>query len=156
LVLSAGYLGSMLWGALIIVLSSKTKRQRWLTMAIAAFVLLMTLLYVRSLFGFAFAMVAAAALGFMGLKLSNRVNAFVLQVIGMTSCLYAVLDVVDDVLQRPGIGSDADMLASHTLIPSMVWGVLWIAISVVVTAVALLVAAQKPAASPATALLAQR
>jgi hypothetical protein len=146
-VLSAGYLGSMLWGGLIVVAASRSKRQRWISLAIGVFVLAVTVLYVRSWFGFGFALLAASMLIVMGLKLSHDVNQFVLQVIGVTSCLYAVLDIVDDVLQRPGIGSDADMLADLTFVPSVVWGVIWIAIAVTVTAACLLVAAQKPAAA---------
>ncbi len=144
-VLSAGYLGSMLWGGLIVVAASRSKRQRWISLGIGGFVLAVTVLYVRSWFGFGFALLASGLLIVMGLKLSHDINQFVLQVIGVTSCLYAVLDIVDDVLQRPGIGSDADMLADLTFVPSVVWGVIWIAIAVVVTAACLLVAAQKPA-----------
>jgi hypothetical protein len=142
-VLSAGYVGSMLWGALIMVLASRTKRDRWISIAIGVFILAMTLLYVRSWFGFGFALLASAVLIVVGAKLPHRVNEIVLQVIGVTSCLYAVLDIIDDVLHRRGIGSDADMLADLTLIPSVVWGVVWIALSVVVATLALLVAAQK-------------
>ncbi|HMR73534.1 MAG TPA: M50 family metallopeptidase [Polyangiaceae bacterium] len=144
-VLSAGYLGSMLWGGLIVVAASRSKRQRWISLGIGGFVLAVTVLYVRSWFGFGFALLASGLLIVMGLKLSHDINQFVLQVIGVTSCLYAVLDIVDDVLQRPGIGSDADMLADLTFVPSVVWGVIWIAIAVVVPAACLLVAAQKPA-----------
>ncbi|MBK7580736.1 MAG: M50 family metallopeptidase [Myxococcales bacterium] len=143
-VLSAGYLGSLLWGGLIIVAASRTKRQRLISLLIGGFMLAVTIVYVRSWFGFGFALLASASLIVMGVKLSNAVNQFVLQLIGVTSCLYAVLDIVDDVLERPGIGSDADMLAELTFVPSVVWGLLWIVVSLGVTAMCLLVAAQKP------------
>jgi hypothetical protein len=143
LVTSAGYLGSMLWGALILVASSRVRAARIISLAIGAFLLLITLAYVRTLFGFVFGVLFAGFLGVMGAKLKPAINAFVLQVIGVTSCLYAVLDIVDDVLRRPGIGSDADALAEMTLVPGVVWGVLWIAISAVVAAFGLLIAAQK-------------
>lgn len=148
---SAGYLGSMLWGVVVLVLSSRPRVARWVSIAIGAFVLLVTLFYVRSLFGFAFGLLFGGFLAFMGAKLGPALNAFVLQIVGVTSCLYAVLDIVDDVLRRPGIGSDADALAEMTLIPGVVWGVLWIATSVAVTAVGLLVAAQKRPPSSAAA-----
>ena len=143
IITSAGYLGSMLWGVIILMLSSRVRAARFVSLGIGAFILVVTLAYVRSLFGFAFGLLFAGLLVAMGAKLKPAINAFVLQVIGVTSCLYAVLDIVDDVLKRPGIGSDADALAEMTLIPGVVWGVLWIAISVVVTAFGLLVAAQR-------------
>lgn len=145
---SAGYLGSMLWGAAILVVASRTKRHRLMGMGIGLFMLAVTLLYVRTLFGFAFGFVFSAFLIFMGYKLSHEINQLVLQVIGVTSCLYAVIDIVDDVLKRPGIGSDADHLAQMTCIPGVVWGVLWIGISVVVTGWCLLYAAQKRPQDP--------
>ncbi len=147
-VLSAGYLGSLIWGGFIVIAASRTKRQRWISWAIGGFLLMVTVLYVRSWFGFGFGLVASALLILMGAKLSHTVNQFVLQVIGVTSCMYAVLDIIDDVLRRPGIGSDADMLAELTFIPSVVWGVLWVVISLVVTALCLLVAVQKSERSP--------
>jgi len=79
----------------------------------------------------------------MGAKLSHKVNEFVLQTIGLTSCLYAVLDILDDVLKRPGVGSDADMLAEITTVPGVVWGVIWIVLAIVASAFALVISAQR-------------
>lgn len=143
LTLSAGYLGSIVWGGAILLAAARTKVDRWLSVGIGGFVLLMTLLYVRSTFGFVFAVIFSAAMIGMGLKLSDRVNDMVLRVIGLTSCLYAVLDILDDVLRRPGIGSDADMLAQATGIPSLVWGVIWMALAIAATAFFLALSAKK-------------
>lgn len=53
---------------------------------------------------------------------------------GLTSCLYAVLDIKGDILDRPELPSDAWMLAQLTNIPTMAWGVAWIAIALNVSA----------------------
>ncbi len=135
--LSAGYLGSMLWGALILIAAARTRYDRYLSGAIGAFILILTLLYVRNLFGFAAAVLFSLGLILSGWKLSEKTNDLVLKVIGMTSCLYAVLDIVDDVLRRPGIGSDADMLARHTGLPSLAWGALWVLAAVATTVASL-------------------
>lgn len=135
--LSAGYLGSMLWGALILIAAARTRYDRLISGAIGAFILILALLYVRNVFGFVAALLFTLALILIGWKLSEKTNDIVLKVIGMTSCLYAVLDIVDDVLRRPGIGSDADMLAQNTGIPSLVWGALWILASVATTGLSL-------------------
>jgi hypothetical protein len=50
----------------------------------------------------------------------------------MTSCLYAVLDIKSDVLDRPHLPSDAAMLAEATGIPTVFWGILWIGVALVV------------------------
>jgi len=140
--LSAGYLGSMAWGALILIGAARTRHDRWISMAIGAFLLVLTLLFVRSWFGFGFALLFSVGMIVVGWKLSERVNDLLLKVIGMTSCMYAILDIVDDVLRRPGIGSDADMLAGLTGIPSLLWGVLWIMLALVATAGSLWLAAR--------------
>jgi hypothetical protein len=154
LTLSAGYLGSMFWGALLLTLASRTRLDRWICLAIGLVMLAITALYVRPIlgFGFAFGLLFSAGMALAGWKLPERGNDLLLKVIGITSCLYAVLDIVDDVLRRPGIGSDADMLAQATFIPGVIWGVLWIALSLAVAAGALWVSAQgegRPGIRPA-------
>jgi hypothetical protein len=59
-------------------------------------------------------------------------------VLGLTSCLYAVLDIKSDVLDRPELASDARMLAELTGIPTTAWGVLWVAVALMVSATLLL------------------
>jgi hypothetical protein len=95
-------------------------------------VVVLTLLFVRSLFGFAFGLLFGAALVVAGQRLSEGVNRVVLVTLGLTSTLYAILDIKSDVLDRPHLESDAFMLAELTGIPTVAWGVLWIAVALVV------------------------
>ena len=142
-VLTAGYLGSMLWGSLILVGASRTRWDRYLSGAIGLFLFIISALYIRNGFGLAFGLSFGTGMVLAGWKLSHDWNERILQVIGLTSCLYAILDIMDDVLRRPGIGSDADMLAEITLVPGFVWGVIWIILAAATSATALLYAAQK-------------
>src|SRR5690606_29004296 len=62
-ILSAGYLGSLLWGLLLIELAgARAKRARWALGVLGAFVLVIAGLYVRNLFGFVFTATFGAAL----------------------------------------------------------------------------------------------
>jgi hypothetical protein len=137
LILNAGYLGSLFWGALFLVLSARTRASREITMAVGVFVLAVTLLYVRSLFGFGYGILAGAALVFAGLKLPRDIADDLLQTIGVVSCLYAVWDVGSDVVSRDAPGSDASALGMLTGIPAVLWGIAWIALSLVVVFFAL-------------------
>lgn len=139
LTLSAGYLGSMLFGAVILVTAAHSTRDRLLCSALGVFLIAITLLYVRNGFGFAFGLLFGVAL--IGLSRLGSAGAadLSLRTVGLTSCLYAVLDIKSDILDRPGIGSDADMLAQSTGIPTLVWGVVWILAALVVTGFALIV-----------------
>lgn len=137
LILNAGYLGSLFWGALFLVLSARTRASREITIAVGVFVLAVTVLYVRSLFGFGYGLFAGAALVFAGVKLPRDVADDLLQTIGVVSCLYAVWDVGSDVVSRDVPGSDASALGMLTGIPAVLWGVAWIALSLAVVFFAL-------------------
>lgn len=146
LILSAGYLGSLAWGGALLLLASQTKHDRFTAIGLGIILVTAGVLYVRPIlaFGFFFAMGAGVAMVFVGACLSTGVNDFVLKVVGLTSCLYAVVDIKDDILDRPGIKSDAWLLAEHTPgIPAFLWGVLWISAAVLASAALLLRAARK-------------
>jgi len=127
LTLSAGYLGSLLWGgAILLAARSQRIRPALVTGILGGLTLGLTLLYVRSLFGVGFGLAFAAALLLASRKASPAVNRMVATVLGLTSILYAILDIKSDVLDRPHLRSDAAMLAEVTGIPTAVWGFIWI------------------------------
>lgn len=130
LTLSAGYLGSLGWGALLLETGRRSTRRpdrivRWM----GALVALLTVLYVRGVFGIAFGLLFGIGLVLLASRASTKVSRLVLFGLGLTSCLYAVLDIKSDVLDRPGLRSDARMLFELTGVPTLVWGVLWISVA---------------------------
>lgn len=132
IILSAGYLGSLLWGlALVEVAGARPKRARLALGLLGGFVLVVAALYLRNLFGFLFAAGFGAALLVAARRLRPRGVATVLLVLGMTSALYALLDIRSDILARPHLDSDARLLAGLTGIPTLVWGALWTVIALV-------------------------
>ena len=127
--LSAGYLGSLLWGLLLIELASARPRlAKAALMLLAASLLIIAALFVRNIFGFVFTLLFGAALLIAARRLRPRGVALVLLALGFTSALYALLDIRSDIFRRPGSPSDAFMLAQLTGVPTLVWGVLWIGI----------------------------
>ena len=135
LTLSAGYLGSLAWGGLL-VSAGQMKRinSRWVTGAVGLLVVGLTLAYVRNLFGFWFGLAFGSVLFLGALRLSAAVNQGILLTLGLTSCLYAILDIKSDVLDRPELRSDAAMLGELTGIHTVVWGGLWITVAVLASA----------------------
>jgi hypothetical protein len=129
LTLSAGYLGSLLWGAALVLIAARSgRRSPWMTGAIGVFIGLVSVLYVRNPFGLLFGLGFGVAL----VAAARYLNARVLWALGLTSCLYAVLDIKSDILDRPELRSDARMLAEMTGVPTVVWGGLWIAAALLV------------------------
>jgi hypothetical protein len=132
LILNAGYLGSLLWGAFFLVLGARRTRARAVVAMIGAFTLLITLGYVRTWFGFLYGLAAGLVLVAVAAKLRPVVSETLLAALGATSVLYAVWDVAADVLVVHSGQSDASALARLTLVPAIVWGAAWVALSAVV------------------------
>lgn len=126
LMLSAGYLGSLLWGLLLLAIArSKPRRAPAALQALGWLTVLITLFFVRGAFGIVFGFLFGAALVLAGRRLRPDPAVVVLSVLGLTSALYAVLDIRSDILDRPGAPSDAAMLAELTGVPTLFWGGLW-------------------------------
>jgi len=147
LTLSAGYLGSLVMGSIILVLATRTRYDQMIATIIGGIIILISLMFVRPIisFGILFGLLSGVAMIAAGRYLSEGSNDFILKAIGLTSCLYAVLDIKSDVLDRPYMLSDARMLAELTHLPTMFWGLLWITIAIVTGLCFLLVACKKRA-----------
>ena len=135
LTLSAGYLGSLLWGGLMVMgAQAKRVRPELLNGLIGGAVVALTLLYVRSLFGIVFGLLFGGAMMLSGRYIPSIWNRRVLLTLGLTSCLYAILDIKSDVIDRPDMRSDAHMLSEMTGVPTVVWGIAWIALALFISA----------------------
>jgi hypothetical protein len=129
---SAGYLGSMAWGGVILVLAARTRADRAVMGALGGLLVLVSLIWVRPFLGFgmSFGLLAGGAMGAAAVWLRREVNDFLLKLIGLTSCLYAVLDLKSDILDRPSSPSDARILAELTGVPAIVWGLVWTGLAI--------------------------
>jgi hypothetical protein len=132
LVLNAGYVGSLLWGAAFLLLGGQRQRAQAVIGLVGAFTFVVTLVYVRTGFGLLYGLAAGLALLAVASRLRPAVSEVLLAAIGAMSCLYAVWDIASDVLLRRAAASDAAALARLTGIPALLWGAAWIAISLLV------------------------
>jgi hypothetical protein len=132
LILNAGYLGSLLWGALFLLLGGRRTRARPVVALLGAFTLAVTLVYVRTWFGFLYGLATGLVLLAVATRLKPAVAETLLAALGATSVLYAIWDVASDVLLRHSGQSDAAALARLTGVPAILWGAAWIALSTAV------------------------
>jgi hypothetical protein len=137
IILSAGYLGSSLIGALVLWAASHRTMSKYVAEIFGMLIVVETAFWVRDLFTCIFASAMGIFCMILGWKLRGVFERLFMQLVGAVSCLYAVFDIFDDVVRRIFIGgtvtfgkSDAQALAEITFIPSLVWGVVWIAIAV--------------------------
>lgn len=141
-VLAAGYLGSMLFGGAILVAAARTRRDARLAATLGLVVVALTLLLVRSLFGFLFGVLFSTALLAAARWLPDAANDVLLKFLGLCSIAYAVMDIKDDLVTRTVPGSDAWQMSHELFLPPVFWGVLWLAAAVVAGLVAVGLAAR--------------
>src|SRR5437660_2526704 len=154
LVASAGYLGAMTYGAILLVLIRKAVAARIVLLGSAFIILILATVFGLinpllagawgSLSGIPFTFFAGLALA-IGLVLvarfaSARVAAFVISLLAVQCVLNALLDLKTVFfLSSPfttTVPTDALNMANATGIPAIFWVVVWIALSVLILAVA--------------------
>lgn len=145
LILPAGYLGSIFWGGLILVLSARTKTDKTLSIIIGAIILIVTVLYVRPFisFGTLFGSLFGGLMILIGLFAPTTVNDLLLKFIGLTSMLYAIIDIKEDLISRTIPGSDAYAFSQIIPLPPVVWGIIWGLLAIVGAFFVLRIAARK-------------
>lgn len=142
---SAGYLGSMAFGALLLALIRKAIAARIVLLGSAAVVFALTLIFGllkplinwNSLSGIPFTLVAGTLLsvGLVALAkfASPRVASFFVSFLAVQCVLNALLDLKTVFFLSspfaPSVHTDALNMASATGIPAIFWTVVWIAIA---------------------------
>ncbi|UWR80938.1 M50 family metallopeptidase [Phaeobacter inhibens] len=137
LTLSAGYTGSLFIGAALFVIALRTDWDRRILALFGALTLFVAALYIRDLFALGFTLVTGAMMLATARYLSHAVNDMTLRIIGISSMIYAPLDIWDDTIARSYLRSDARMMAEDIGGTTIVWGGLWLAISLAVIGVTL-------------------
>jgi hypothetical protein len=132
IILSAGYIGSLLWGVVIFVASVKSRYDKAIMTVLGISIIIITVLLSRSLFSWLFGLLSGGIMLLMAKYLAEKYNDFALRVIGLTSMMYAPLDIYSDTISRSHLQSDAYLLADYTGGTTLLWGSLWIIISMVV------------------------
>ncbi len=132
IILSAGYIGSLLWGVIIYMASVKSHYDKAIMAVLGISILIITLVLSRSIFSWLFGLLSGGAMLLMARYLAEKYNDFVLRLIGLTSMMYAPLDIYSDTISRSYLQSDAYLLAEYTGGTTLLWGSIWIIISVVV------------------------
>lgn len=131
--LSAGYLGSVAWGAGLVAAATAGRRlARAVLVALGVGLGVVVVVWGHGLVTTLVGVGGGLVLAGIGLRAGPGPARGTLAVLGLASCLYALLDVKSDVLDRPGAPSDAAALADLTGLPGSFWGGLWWLVSLAV------------------------
>lgn len=127
--LNAGYLGSLLAGAVLLRAARTPKGARRAVKVLAALLGATTFLWVRPVlgFGFGFALLTTAAVLALGRWGTDFLAQLALRTVGVFSVLYALWDIRSDVFSaHPHAVTDATLLAELTWLPAPFWGFAWL------------------------------
>jgi hypothetical protein len=154
LIVSAGYLGSMFFGGLLLYLSRFRAAvpvvYTFLTLTVGAAVF--TVLH--DSYSRTFGLALASTFLVLGLVAPPLVGAFFLRALGTVSCLYSIFDIYWDILARGGASAstenDAVAFSELTGLPPQAVGLLWLFASAVYFLVVLkiIVKADEPQPQP--------
>jgi hypothetical protein len=132
IIISAGYIGSLLWGVVIFVATVKSVYDKVIMAVLGVTIITITIVLSSSLFSWLFGLLSGGAMLLMAKFLADKYNDFALRLIGLTSMMYAPLDIYSDTISRSHLESDAYFLAEYTGGTTLFWGSVWILISVMV------------------------
>ena len=146
LVASAGYIGSMIYGVMLLVMIRRAVAARVVLIASAVLIFLLTIIYGvykpvvsgAGLSGIPFTFVAGAllTLGLVAVArfANSRIATFFLSFLAVQCVLNALLDLKTVFFLStpfgPRLPSDAVNMANATGIPALVWASVWITMSV--------------------------
>lgn len=128
--LTAGYIGSLLWGIVIFSIAVSSHFDRWLMAIIGLILIAITIAFGSNSFVMIFGISMGAVMIASAKFLSLLINDFLLRLIGITSMLYVPLDIYSDTIERSHLRSDAFMLAEEFGGTTMMWGGGWLVISI--------------------------
>jgi len=119
LIVSAGYLGSLVFGILLFLLALRTDLDR-LTLGILGVILIgVSLIYMRGLFPIGFGVLTGAVFVAIAYFLHRDVSDLLLRVLGLINLIYIPYDIFSDTLARSSARSDARILSEMVGGPTM-------------------------------------
>ncbi len=140
IVSSAGYLGAMAYGALLLFLIRRAIAARYVLIGSGALILGLTILYgLSSPFTIIMGFGIAAGLIAIATYATPRVATFFLSFLAVQSVLNAFLDLKTLFASSfwPGTRTDATNMANATGIPAIFWTLVWIVLAVVIISFAM-------------------
>lgn len=125
LILIAGYLGTTIWGALLITASIKKVKGKIILSSLSLFFLLFTLLFARNLVSFSMGLFFALSMFVLSKIKNNTVISLFLAFLAVQTCFNSIDDIYDLIfLSNTNIVTDAHLLSkefTYGFIPPIVF-----------------------------------
>lgn len=132
IVAMAGYLGSLGFGAMLFMSAYNRKTNLWTSIILVTLLLIFAANYIQGSLGILLSLGFSILLIVSTKYFNKTIHSYIMKFLGIVSCLYVVIDIKEDLILSNNFDSDAQILAYLTGIPAVVWGMLWLAISIIV------------------------
>ncbi|MBK8285039.1 MAG: M50 family metallopeptidase [Ahniella sp.] len=141
-VASAGYVGSAVFGGLLLAIHARLLGARALLIGLAVMFAVLCLLFLRNLFGVAAALGLTAALLLAGLKLPATARSWLVDILALQLILdgYGSLFTVFLLSSSEQVRTDAHTMAAMSWLPASAWAVIWALLSTFVLALSVKIA----------------
>ncbi len=126
---SAGYVGSALFGGIMLSLAGRKQWTQRIFTILAILFGVITVCFVRNVFGWIFGLGTTAIFGLLAWK-RFPFSVYVVDILAVMSSMYALYDLSD--FLWIGARTDAVILADITGVPAFIWALIWSAVSLLV------------------------
>lgn len=133
IVISAGYLGSLIWGSIILLAAVKTRHDKQITAGLGVLMLLVTAIWVRNIEGIVICLLTGFGLLALASNASENVCDQFLKFLGITSCFYVLIDIKEDLIDRSISVSDAYKISEMLHVPDWLVGAAWLGLAGYIT-----------------------
>ncbi len=130
LIASAGYLGSLIFGALFFYSANQQKPGKWIIRSIAAIILISLANSNPNDLFIALSFIVIILTTASSFYLNNSFVSLSLLAVGTISCFYVLFDIKSDILSFENKMNDAAVLANITGINEVWIGMFWLALSI--------------------------
>jgi len=144
IIASSGYLGSLLLGSFLFILALRSKLDRYVIGLLGATMIILTALYIREPFAIGYCLGAGAVLMISARYFAASINDLILRLMGLISMIYVPYDIFSDTLSRSYLMSDARILAQNYGGSTMMWGIIWLGLSLGILLFCLKVSLKRP------------
>jgi hypothetical protein len=129
-VASAGYIGSLIFGSLLFISSFKKYFSYWICISYGIVLILITANLLTAKFEIIVSLLISVLL-FLSIRfLKWEIHSFIMKLIGLTSCVYVLFDIRNDLFASAERQTDAQIIFLLTGIPIFIWATLWFLIAV--------------------------
>lgn len=132
IIASAGYLGSLLFGAALFISGNVEKFRRLFSIILAVLLILFAANYLEGYLGKVTSVFYAVILILIPIYFSQTINSIIFKLLGLISMFYVAIDIKEDILTNVYRPSDAQYIAALTSVSATIWGILWLGISLAI------------------------